>query len=124
MLIRHVCFFFVQVDRLSNWPMSAWLQQTNKFSIKCIDSHSDKHLIIQMLKRCAFDSLIFRVTARPTPDKRMVAISISDSGIGIPQDKLETIFKPFEQVDASIAKKYGGFGLGLNIARVRLKTHI
>jgi two-component system sensor histidine kinase/response regulator len=42
---------------------------------------------------------------------------VKDSGIGIPQDKLETIFKPFQQADGSNTRKYGGSGLGLSICK-------
>ncbi|MEM8487476.1 MAG: histidine kinase dimerization/phospho-acceptor domain-containing protein [Bacteroidota bacterium] len=42
-----------------------------------------------------------------------VALVVKDSGIGIPDDKLQTIFEPFSQVDSSYARKYEGTGLGL-----------
>lgn len=42
---------------------------------------------------------------------------VTDSGIGIPQDKIERIFEPFFQVDGSNSREYGGAGLGLSIAR-------
>ncbi|MEP6748648.1 MAG: two-component regulator propeller domain-containing protein [Bacteroidota bacterium] len=45
-----------------------------------------------------------------------LCFEIRDSGIGIPQDKLERLFKAFSQVDSSTTRKYGGTGLGLVIS--------
>jgi PAS domain S-box-containing protein len=54
---------------------------------------------------------------RRKQDQLWVAFSISDTGIGIPKDKVELVFENFKQVDASITRQYGGTGLGLAIVK-------
>jgi two-component system phosphate regulon sensor histidine kinase PhoR len=46
-----------------------------------------------------------------------VVLSISDTGIGIPPDKLNRIFDRFYQVEPSLTREYGGIGLGLSIVK-------
>ena len=47
----------------------------------------------------------------------ILEIIVKDSGIGIPTNKLETIFEAFKQVDGSISREFGGTGLGLSISK-------
>jgi two-component system sensor histidine kinase ChiS len=55
--------------------------------------------------------------------KSLLEISVTDTGIGIPEKKIDTVFKSFEQADSSISREYSGTGLGLAITKQLLELH-
>lgn len=76
------------------------------------------NLLTNALKFTERGSIIFcakRVSS--AQGKIKVQFSVSDTGIGIPADKMDRLFKNFSQVDDSYTKKYGGTGLGLAICK-------
>jgi len=55
--------------------------------------------------------------------KKIVRISVSDTGIGIAAEDLQRIFTPFEQVESSVSRKYAGTGLGLSLTKQLVELH-
>lgn len=53
----------------------------------------------------------------------LVMVSVTDTGIGIPSNRLAEIFEPFHQLDSSSTRKYGGTGIGLSLVRQIVEAH-
>jgi CheY-like chemotaxis protein/anti-sigma regulatory factor (Ser/Thr protein kinase) len=63
------------------------------------------------------------VTVSAVPVDRHVTVTVADTGVGIPGEKLATIFEMFSQVDQSIERSAGGLGIGLALVRGLVEMH-
>ncbi len=83
----------------------------------------DRRCLIQVLTNLLGNAIKFTdqgrveltITKEPSKDL-FLRFQVSDTGIGIPADKLDLIFSPFDQADGSTTRRYGGSGLGLPIS--------
>ncbi|MDU0354667.1 ATP-binding protein [Paraglaciecola aquimarina] len=83
--------------------------------------NGDAHRIQQILMNLIGNAIKFTLKGfvRLSVSKRgsHIAISIEDSGIGISEERLEQIFDPFSQADATVTRRFGGTGLGTTISQ-------
>ncbi|HEX7434752.1 MAG TPA: ATP-binding protein [Anaerolineaceae bacterium] len=56
-------------------------------------------------------------------ENEFIKVSVTDSGIGIPKEKIPEIFEPFHQLDGTSTRRYGGTGLGLALVRQIIESH-
>lgn len=110
-------------------------QQKNELSIYYDPSipkqvFGDPHRITQVLNNLLSNAIKFtssgkvRISVqleRISKNQCTILFSVSDTGIGIPKDKITHIFSPFSQASSSITREYGGTGLGLAISSDLLK---
>ncbi|GAB5409151.1 MAG: ATP-binding protein [Balneolaceae bacterium] len=82
------------------------------------------NLISNALKFTEKGSVIVQVSLEDQTEKdALVNFKVSDTGIGIPPEKLEIIFESFIQADTEVHRKYGGTGLGLTITKKLVELH-
>jgi CheY-like chemotaxis protein/HPt (histidine-containing phosphotransfer) domain-containing protein len=76
------------------------------------------NLLSNAVKFTDAGDITLTVAPAPAPDGKLALdVSVADSGIGIPADRIGKLFTPFTQADASTTRRHGGTGLGLSICR-------
>jgi PAS domain S-box-containing protein len=99
------------------------LKVTAKMSRNLRPLKSDRQKVKQVVLNLLSNALKFTpagsviISASYDEQKRWVAISVVDTGVGIPADDQSKVFEDFRQLDTSPARGYGGTGLGLSICR-------
>ena len=90
-------------------------------------AYGDPGRIAQCLMNLAGNSLKFtkqgKVEITAAQADGILRYSVSDTGIGIPREKIASLFTEFKQTDATIASEYGGTGLGLSISKKFIEMH-
>ena len=76
-----------------------------------------QNLVANAIKFTAEGFVLVRVSGELVEGRLRARIAVSDTGIGIPADKRDRLFRSFSQVDASTTRSYGGTGLGLAISQ-------
>ena len=104
------------------------VQLINHISADLPPINADENRLQQILYNLVGNAIkftdvgIINVSANVITDTKL-EISVSDTGIGIPEEKLERIFEAFEQADGSTARIYGGTGLGLAVTQQLVHLH-
>jgi signal transduction histidine kinase len=75
------------------------------------------NLLGNALKFTDAGSVVLRASTRPGLGGALLRFEVADTGIGISPEQMTRLFRPFEQADASTARRYGGTGLGLSICK-------
>ena len=75
------------------------------------------NLLSNAMKFTERGNVTLRAATAGTPERPKLELVVSDSGIGIPSDKLALIFESFRQADAGTTRRFGGTGLGLSITK-------
>jgi signal transduction histidine kinase/class 3 adenylate cyclase len=103
------------------------LKLVNQIPVDFPLAEADENRLQQILHNLVGNAIKFtasgEVAISAKQDGNLLSISVSDTGIGIDADKLERIFEAFEQADGSVARVYGGTGLGLSVTRRLVELH-
>lgn len=99
----------------------------NKIPNKISKVYADEDRLYQIIYNLVGNAVKFtdkgEISINALEKGNFLEVSVSDTGIGVPKDKLQDIFKSFEQADASVSRGYGGTGLGLSITKKLVNLH-
>lgn len=118
-IVEDVAALFWDKARSKNIDLAAWIDPATPKSVQ-----GDPTRLRQIVGNLTNNAIKFTesggvlIKVEPAPgEPQALKFSVQDTGIGIPKDKLGSVFGAFEQADQSTTRKYGGTGLGLAICK-------
>ncbi|MBO1927866.1 response regulator [Thiomicrorhabdus sp. 6S2-11] len=115
-LLKNIHMSFLQKAQKKGIALNLYIDSTVPEYIE-----SDPIRLTQVLNNYLSNAIKFTeyggVSINVISQSELINFSVCDSGVGIPEEKLDLLFKDFSQVDASTTRKYGGTGLGLVITK-------
>lgn len=89
-----------------------------------VDADKIEKILLNLLSNAVkFSKAGGRISVNIKGSSDSVTISVRDTGIGIPQEKLNVIFERFRQVDSSLSRNYDGSGIGLSLVKSLVELH-
>jgi signal transduction histidine kinase len=120
-LIEETCTMLTPLSKAKNLELLIQFNQSTPYQIL-----GDKRILRQIIINLVGNAIKFTEKGyvsiqveclEKSPLAAKLVLSVSDTGIGIPEDKQGMIFDHFSQVDSSHSRRYGGTGLGLTITK-------
>jgi len=124
--LRNLCLSCINstISKANHAQVTLKLECDSNLPLVQMDDEKITWAILQLLDNATkFTPPGGEVILKVSHENQLVRISVSDTGIGIAPDKLEEIFLPFQQLDSSAKRRFGGTGLGLALVRKILEAH-
>lgn len=111
-------------EKADNSSISLSVDVASDLTAVCADREKLSWVLYQLIDNAIkFTPQGGRVSVAARRERESAIISVMDTGIGIPEVRIEEIFEPFHQLDGSPTRRYGGTGLGLALVRQILNAH-
>jgi signal transduction histidine kinase len=124
--LSYVCS--LAIERALSKAIEKKIELTVKNRVENVIAEADEEKITWVISELIDNAIKFTpeeksISVSLTSEDRYVRVSIADTGIGIPPERMDEIFEPFHQLDGSSTRRYGGTGLGLALVKRIIEAH-